>query len=138
AKSASQPDQGGKLHAVRGVAKAPWRRLGALGDPLADLDGDGVTDLVRSWGDGTLVATSGATGKQLWQERSIRATSELVVRAAGPTAIGRRRAPPESDFDGDGIVDLVVCEQTTGVYPEPPLHAISGKTGRRLWTADEI
>ncbi len=138
ANSPSQPDVGGKLHAVRGVGRAPWRRLGALGDPVADLDGDGVIDLVRSWGDGTLVVTSGATGKQLWQSRAIRATSELIVRAAGAPGADHRSATSESDFDGDGIVDLVVCEQSTGAYPSPLLHAISGKTGRRLWTASEV
>ncbi|WP_442482223.1 protein kinase domain-containing protein [Aeoliella sp. SH292] len=138
ASSPSQPDLGGKLHAVRGVGKAPWRRLGALGDPMADLDADGVIDLVRSWGDGTLVATSGATGKQLWQQRAIRATSELIVRAAGVPGADRRRATPENDFDGDGIIDLIVCEQSTGAYPGPLLHAISGRTGSRLWTADEV
>src|SRR5690606_1306680 len=98
ANSASQPDMGGKLHTVRGVGKAPWRRLGALGDPVADLVGDGVIDLVRGWGDGTLVATSGATGKQLWRSRPVKTAYELIVRAVGPTGGKPRVATKQNDI----------------------------------------
>src|SRR5690606_2145324 len=59
--------RGGRLHCVRGIAAEPWRRLGNVGTPVADLDADEVIDLVGSDEDGNLLATSGRHGRLLWQ-----------------------------------------------------------------------
>jgi outer membrane protein assembly factor BamB/predicted Ser/Thr protein kinase len=145
-KSADRCDFGGELKCLRGLAAQPWKRMGSLGTATADLDGDQILDFVRSWADGTLLATSGATGRELWRSTAIRATSDLGVQAAGSPAAepkantgsltGGRLA---GDYDADGIVDLLVWERAAGGRGTiAPLHAVSGRTGKRLWTASEV
>ncbi len=66
-RSSSRCDYGGELSCMRGIGRQAWKRLGDPGQPIHDLDQDGIRDFVSSWGDGTLRATSGATAKLLWQ-----------------------------------------------------------------------
>lgn len=133
-----------KLKIVRGIASEPWRRLGDLGMPIADLNADHTLDLVRSWGDGTLTATSGANGQLLWRTRPISATSKLLIF----NGITNTVAPPKANFplqpvtlghdiDADGKNDLIVCQSHTSGLAAASLHAISGKDGGLIWTAEE-
>jgi len=90
---------------------------------LADLDGDGVLDVISGHGTDTgeselhtvgyATAHSGATGTELWR---IDARQDLFTTAALP------------DLDGDGIADPVFG----GRHAE--LLAVSGATGSALWT----
>ncbi len=127
---------GGELTFLRGVGAQPWKRLGQLGAPTADLDGDGICDLVRGWGDGTLLAASGANGHELWRS-AVRSISELGVKPAGwADSYGDRTG---GDLDGDGVVDLLVWDRFTGGRGRiTPLHAVSGRTGRKLWTVPDV
>jgi predicted Ser/Thr protein kinase len=124
---ADRLDFGGKLHVLRGVAAEPWRRIGNLGEPAADFDGDGVIDLVHLWGDGTVVAASGRNGQPLWQ----------VKLVSGYRCVGAR--PAGVDLDGDGTEDLLAWTDTSGPRRlSYPFHAISGKSGRVLWNSPDI
>ena len=138
--------QPGTLHCVRGICGQPWKRLGSYGQPIADVDADGVQDLVQSWADGTLRATNGATGKELWRCSELRATSEWGIQHAGfsgytntftvPSSDAERRV--EGDLNDDGYVDLLVYETHISNRVVSPLHAVSGKSGRRLWTLQDV
>ena len=126
-------DNGGVLHCLRGVQSEPWAQLGDRGEPLCDFDGDGIRDLIAGWPDSALVATSGSSGKLLWRTEINNDWREFQARsaAANTDAVG--------DLDGDGIGDLL-CWTFISRYREKaqPFFAISGKTGRRLWTAQDI
>ncbi|HZL89320.1 MAG TPA: protein kinase [Pirellulaceae bacterium] len=120
-------DFGGKAHVVRGVAAEPWRRLGNLSQPAADLDGDGVIDLLQTWADGTLIASSGRSGRVLWQSRLSQFPVEAGWQAAG------------ADLDGDKTEDLLTWSPTAGHRrKELPLFAMSGRTGKVLWNSPQI
>jgi predicted Ser/Thr protein kinase len=120
-------DFGGKLHVRRGVGAEPWRRVGNLGEPAADFNGDGVIDLVQLRTDGWLVASSGRSGQSLWQ----------IKLDSGYRATGAR--PAGADLDGDGTEDLLAWTDTSGPRRLSfPFHAVSGKSGRVLWNAREI
>lgn len=130
----------GSLHAIRGVIRQPWKRLAALDRPTSDLNRDGVRDFIRSWGDGTLVACSGASGRKLWRSRAVRSVAPLgiypadradgVVPAAAETSSG--------DLDGDGTDDLLVFDTHISGRRKSPLHAISGRSGSLLWSLDDV
>ncbi|MGN6543948.1 MAG: protein kinase domain-containing protein, partial [Aureliella sp.] len=135
------PNSRGSLHCIRGVARQPWKRLASLGEPAGDIDRDGVRDFVRSWGDGTLLATSGATGREIWRSRAVRSVHELEVYAPGDrlgTTASSQSSSSLSDLDRDGIDDMIVCETLVSVRRKTPLHAISGRTGKRIWSLDEV
>ena len=118
---------GGKLDAVRGLPPEAWRRLGkewtAAG---ADFNRDGVPDLcsqphpysLRSG----LTAISGRDGKLLWHAK---------INQAGLRVL-------QHDLDMDGVPDALVRNDSGsgGLVVEWPLQAISGRTGKTLWSAD--
>jgi serine/threonine protein kinase/outer membrane protein assembly factor BamB len=132
-KSSSALDLGGRLHCLRGVANEIWAKLGDTGDPLGDLDGDGTQDLVSGFPRNTLTATSGASGQILWRSKIVEDARPFHVRAADARRLGN------GDLNGDGFEDLlgwtdVAHRRRLG----NPFFALSGKTGKRLWTAAEI
>ncbi|MBI3269458.1 MAG: PQQ-binding-like beta-propeller repeat protein [Planctomycetes bacterium] len=88
----------------------------ALFEARADLNGDGVEDLVDRAHDRGLEATSGKDGKQLWlMETDHECKSHPALR----------------DLNGDGVPDVVVGLEDYRVC------ALSGKDGTRLWTSED-
>ena len=89
---------------------------------LADLDGDGLLDLIATPFDGRLIVLSGNSMKALWTFTS----SEEEETQASP-AVG--------DFDGDGDLDIVAVVHK-GVFPHwrgAAVRTFDGATGTQLW-----
>jgi outer membrane protein assembly factor BamB len=145
----------GKLHAVRGCPPEPWRRLGKA-VPAQDLDGDGIPDLVHVSPppeppevtpttpsvlppvNTKLSVLSGRDGRIVWSAAFPR---EPFVREpfSGGNSLGEVRliSPPlpVGDLDGDGTPDLLVFRSARKLGP---LQAVSGKTGKTLWTVEDL
>ncbi|HEX4589012.1 MAG TPA: VCBS repeat-containing protein, partial [Gemmataceae bacterium] len=139
----------GKLVAIRAEPAEAWRALDGL-HAAADFDGDGMSDLLsddfeappiwplRPVDRQTALARSGRDGRLLWQTQLD--TWEKRVHGTGRT-MGYHfmdLALPGGDLDGDGVADFVVRKR---VAPPPgktddtlPLEALSGRTGKWLWS----
>ena len=90
---------------------------------LADLNGDGVLDVVQGFGQDTLgdrmssvLATDGATGNELWRSSG----HEDLIGTARFLQLG-----------GDAVADVVIGGRRGA------LLGINGSTGEVLWTFDE-
>lgn len=103
-----------------------------LVQPSRDLDRDGAPDLV--WAgrhQAFLLALSGKTGKALW--------SFCAAGEAEGAVVGE---PAWHDVDHDGVADLVATliqspKASSGTAePRRWIEAISGKTGKSLWSHD--
>jgi hypothetical protein len=158
-------DQGGQLFAIRGQSPEAWRRLGGYWTRTTDLDGDGIPDLLSAKPpeqrdveekprrrDGAARpkeptdkpptrAISGRDGHILWQTE----ITDGKPMANWQESRYKRILPAGVDLDGDGIPDLLVTGEENTIYsdimsgkdhPFHPLVAVSGRTGRRIWTAD--
>ena len=119
--------EGGLIHTLRGGPPEVWRRPDSL-VPAGDLDGDGVTDLLSVASTATVPtsrakAYSGRDGRLLWQ-------TDAVTNYLFPLPM------PHGDLDGDGVPDFL-----SRSYSKKDKHwrigAVSGKTGRPLWTSPE-
>ncbi len=152
-------DRGGELICFRGTPREWWNGLGTPWEATVDLDNDGVRDLVHAGADGALRAVSGASGQALWETplnarfqheiqvaaavsrpygaRLSQALAEEFLMAQTATLNGNAKQPAPGDFDRDGVCDLVVYSMHVGGdRPLSPLKAISGRDGRRLWSAE--
>ena len=126
----NNPEQGGRLQALRGAANERWRRLGAAWRAGADYDGDGQDDLVAvSPGNlPSLTAISGSDGRQLWQTP----LESALLDSLQPLAV---------DLDGDQTPDVLAITQRqrwgfASVTRRFPVAALSGRTGASLWSVE--
>ncbi|HEU5115969.1 MAG TPA: VCBS repeat-containing protein, partial [Isosphaeraceae bacterium] len=137
-----------RLHALRGQPPVAWARLG-LFEPVADLNADGLEDLVEPANNG-LTAISGHDGQVLWATDVTSRSDKLQGRwSLVPGTGGNRRDSGESadrgDLDGDGTPDLLVGLQDGYAYNNfeiektpLPLRALSGRTGEPIWSARNL
>jgi hypothetical protein len=120
-------EDGGTLDVIRPSSPEAWRRIGETDwQSAGDLDHDTIPDLIQSYRNGYVEAVSGSDGRSLWQTRS-------------PTLNhGSAFIPLGADLNGDNIPDVltVPAGSSAGSKSYAPFHAISGRDGRLLWTAD--
>ncbi len=159
----------GQLRAFRGEPPEAWRTLNFFhpagkehspwdkshNRPAADLDGDGIADVlsgnlydlvdaeIEPRGSLIAIARSGRDGHLLWKS---------VLDPPGLWFHRRDRrsytlsasAPPAGDLDGDGTPDILVANTTNdeaAIDRQPttlPLQALSGRDGRPLWSAGPL
>ena len=120
-------EDGGTLDVIRPSSPEAWRRIGDTDwQSAGDLDQDTVPDLIRSSRNGYVKAVSGSDGHSLWQTR-------IPTPNHGPEFV-----PLGGDLNGDKIPDLltVPAGNSASGTAYTPFHAISGRDGRPLWTAD--
>jgi outer membrane protein assembly factor BamB len=152
-------DAGGTLVCFRGQSRQLWRSIGRQWLPTADLDLDGTRDLIRTGVSSEIAAASGSDGRLLWSTRlPTENLHRLKVVSASPRSHGLLEAVcmaddlsahemrgepsasecrPLGDFDSDGVIDLLAYLNNVGLgKPLTPLYALSGRTGRRLWSAE--
>lgn len=98
--------------AVGTISSEPRVAIGA-GLATADLDGDGVPEIVAGSENGSLVALRGKTGDTLW---TVKRTSAL------------RAAPVLSDIDADKQLEVIVG------WADGDIAIVDGKTGREHWS----
>jgi hypothetical protein len=141
---------GRELMSLAGTPPELWRRLGEV--RLADdLDTDGTRDFLE-------VLPEGAWTRNGWVDVISGRTGQVVRRlqlkpgmaAGGGTAQAAQfLAPPQNDLDGDGTPDLIQRDGTfrnrqesprfkLGRSVELPLSAVSGRTGRVLWSNPSV
>ncbi|MBI4864015.1 MAG: PQQ-binding-like beta-propeller repeat protein [Candidatus Riflebacteria bacterium] len=105
---------------VRGVVESTLRITGPVNYAVADLDGDGATDIVVSVARGGVQALSGQAGRLLW-----------AAPAPDRMFLGGVAARPDdlalTDVDRDGTPD-VIAMATSG-----RAVALSGRNGSPLW-----
>lgn len=146
ARELNHPEDGGAIDCVRGVAAEPWNRLGAEGVPAADYNRDGIRDLLRSDLLGRVAAVCGKSGAVLWENRLPGANTwrlqpllddeHAVDLGAGPSRASDHSAL--ADLDGDGITDILAWQTRQFGSSLAPFAALSGRTGDKLWSADEL
>lgn len=84
------------------------------GAAIADLDQDGVVDVVTATENNNVHALSGRTGERLWRRT-----------LGGQITLS---SPALTDVNGDGVADVFIGAVDRKVY------ALSGKNGEVLWT----
>lgn len=115
-----------RMTVLRGATPVEWRRP-ANWFPARDYDGDHIADFLETRSEGQTsirVAHSGRDGRIVWQAK---------VR---PAYISPLNPVLHLDCNHDGTSDMVLmehCQDHSGSCQT--VAAVSGKDGRRLWTA---
>jgi len=130
----------GEASLYQGLAAEYWRRLGDERFPICDLDGDGIRDLLRPVAANRLEASSGRTGKLLWSSEldvaELRQFEVLSMRGDSTAGLMTAAEERRRDLDHDGSPDLIIGIHSLSTDAFSPLHAISGRTGAKLWSAN--
>lgn len=119
-------DNGGTLDVIRHSTSEAWRRIGDTDWQSADdLNQDDYPDLIQT-ANGYVQAISGRDGASLWKQRLPTSHHEPAVALLG------------RDLNGDKIPDMMTVPKGRSASGRAyaPFHAISGRNGRLLWTAD--
>lgn len=102
------------ISVASGVADQAWSTAAAFGD----FDGDGLVDLYL----GNYIVVAHFPNHTGWPNRLLRnlggGVFEDVTQASGTAGKGATFAASFTDFDGDGDVDLLVCNDH-GAFVEP-------------------
>lgn len=118
-----QSVRAGTLDGVRVIVPNQGSK-GAIPPPsFADLDEDGVLDLISAPFDGRLVVVSGRDLTTLW---------EFTPDGVQETQC----SPTVADFDGDGDLDIA-CSTMVGVFPRWTacyVRVFDGQSGSLIWT----
>jgi tRNA A-37 threonylcarbamoyl transferase component Bud32 len=148
----------GNLRAFRAGPPEAWRSLDKL-VPAADLDGDGIVDATTVELDSpgeyekgkldsrTAVARSGRDGRALWtttldDRDGLRQWETWSGPRVGIHSTLRTFPLPGGDLDGDGAPEVVVTQRklsaTRPTIMSLPIEVLSGRSGRRLWSAGPL
>jgi outer membrane protein assembly factor BamB len=119
--------EGTMLRAFRGAPPEPWRLLGNAWQPGQDFDGDGIADVIDTNDPEHTTALSGDDGHRLWQ-----ADIGGLMKVVPPL--------PDGDLDGDGVADVLLVANSTSSWQvtSTSLRALSGRTGKPLWSSAAI
>ena len=112
----------GTLGGIRALLEAVGDKGFVAPPSFADLDGDGVLDLIATPFDGRLVVLAGASLQTMW-------------RFAAPDTEETQASPAIGDFDGDGDLDIATTVHK-GIFPHwqgGVVRAFDGRTGAPLW-----
>lgn len=130
-------DQGGVLHAIRGVGGEAWRKANEQLLAVGDLDGDGVQDLAAPQARRRLTAWSGVSGAALWQTEIDSDGHEFFLYPATTRDPRHELLTRPHDLDGDGVPDLLLAAGTVFLPQKRPIvMALSGRTGAEIWRSD--
>ncbi len=122
-----KPQGYARLMTVRGAPPAPWRRLDFEQlEVAADVDHDGIADLLSARSGNIVSAISGRDGKVLWHGQHPTAMS-------GPVAAVPALALPADDKRGSSDPAVLVLDHRWDGQNTLKLRALSGRDGRDIW-----
>ncbi len=93
---------------------------------ISDIDGDGYEDIIvgTAWGDRSIIALSGYSGKQLWKHQ----TNEY---GDGGWVY---QVDARYDYNGDGFPDVLAATGNDGNGTGPKrVYCLEGRTGVSIW-----